>query len=131
MITVQVVPVLRVLHSTQADDVSTRPTSSSRHMSPSMTHDHHMYLALVVLLMLTEDEFFCKIIHETVRVVYVSMLSIYFQTIHNIDWYSTERQLSQITLGGLIVLVLTRTIQVNIVKVRVRFLYEIFLLHNS
>ena len=48
------------------------------------------------------------------------------QTIHNVDWYSTERQLSQITLGGLIVLVLTRTIQVNIVKVRVRLLYEGF-----
>lgn len=29
-------------------------------------HSHQTYLALIVLLILSEDDFFCKIVHETV-----------------------------------------------------------------
>lgn len=36
-------------------------------MQPSFrSHSHQTYLALIVLLILSEDDFFCKIIHETV-----------------------------------------------------------------
>ena len=46
------IPVLRILH-----DGVTGPT----------TNNHHIYLALIVMLILSEDDFFCKIIHETVE----------------------------------------------------------------
>ena len=32
----------------------------------SFSNSHHVYLALIVILILSEDEFFCKIVHETV-----------------------------------------------------------------
>lgn len=37
--------------------------------SPVNSSSHQTYLALIVLLVLSEDEFFCKIIHETVNLI--------------------------------------------------------------
>lgn len=52
----QVLPVLKILH----EGVASLSSNS-----------HHMYLALIVMLILSEDDFFCKIIHETVRLHFV------------------------------------------------------------
>ena len=40
------------------------------------------------------------------------------QTIPNVPWY-TDRQLTNVTLGGLIILVVIRTLQINISTMRV------------
>ncbi|KAI1718559.1 dyggve-Melchior-Clausen syndrome protein [Ditylenchus destructor] len=79
-------------------------------MQPSFrSHSHQTYLALIVLLILSEDDFFCKIIHET--------------KLKNVSWYQPERPISEISLGGLIVLVFVKTIHTNTVKTRDRYLH--------
>lgn len=30
---------------------------------------HQLYLALIVILILSEDDFFCKVVHETVSII--------------------------------------------------------------
>ncbi|MFH4975115.1 hypothetical protein AB6A40_001824 [Gnathostoma spinigerum] len=92
-----VIPVLRVLHDGLLN--GSYPSSNS----------HHVYLALIVILILSEDDFFCKIIHETV--------------IKDSSWFQFERPLGQETLGGLIILVFVRTIQTNTLKTRDRYLH--------
>lgn len=67
----------------------------------------HTYLAMIVLLILSEDNFFCRLVHET--------------TVKNIDWYQSDRPLQEITLGGLIILVCVKTVHLNTVKMRVSF----------
>lgn len=52
-----VLPIIKVLN----DGIST---------TSSPTNSHQTYLALIVLLVLSEDDFFCKIIHETVGVFF-------------------------------------------------------------
>ncbi|XP_022085967.1 dymeclin-like [Acanthaster planci] len=69
---------------------------------------HHIYMALIVLLILSEDDAFNKSVHELV--------------VKNITWY-TERNISEITLGGLIVLVSIRTIQYNMTGMRDKYLH--------
>lgn len=51
-----VVPCIKVLNN----GVSFRDVFNFRQNS------HHTYLALIILLILSEDDFFCKIVHETV-----------------------------------------------------------------
>lgn len=43
-------------------------SSSSQSLLPSssLPSQHHTYLSLIVILILSEDDFFCKLIHETV-----------------------------------------------------------------
>lgn len=53
----EVIPVLRVLHD--------GTPSGSLNLS---SNSHHVYLSLIVILILSEDDFFCKIVHETVCV---------------------------------------------------------------
>uniref|UniRef100_A0A914DUU8 Dymeclin n=1 Tax=Acrobeloides nanus TaxID=290746 RepID=A0A914DUU8_9BILA len=91
-----VVPVVKVLN----DRVS---STSFR------ANSHHTYLALIVVLILSEDDFFCKIIHETM--------------LKNIEWYQPDRPIPEISLGGLIILVFTKTIHMNTVKTRDRYLH--------
>lgn len=43
---------------------------------------------------------------------------IYFQMLKGVNWY-TERSISEISLGGLLILVVIRTIQYNMFKMRV------------
>uniref|UniRef100_A0AAZ3QZV4 Dymeclin n=1 Tax=Oncorhynchus tshawytscha TaxID=74940 RepID=A0AAZ3QZV4_ONCTS len=59
-------------------------------------NSHHVYMALIILLILTEEDTFNRSIHEVV--------------LKNITWYS-ERSLTEISLGSLLILVVIRTIQ--------------------
>uniref|UniRef100_A0A183BPY4 Dymeclin n=1 Tax=Globodera pallida TaxID=36090 RepID=A0A183BPY4_GLOPA len=117
-----VLPVIRVLYDgmcsasgsglqrSSSTSSSPRRHSHSIHSS-TMVHTHQTYLALIVLLMLSEDDFFKKVIHE--------------MTVKNIDWYNSDRTtpLAETTLGGLIVLVFSKTIQINTVRVRDRYFH--------
>jgi hypothetical protein len=91
-----VLPVLRILNE---------GTSTAHFRS----HSHQTYLALIVLLILSEDDFFCKIVHET--------------TVDNVSWYQADRPVTQMTLGGLIVLVFCKTIHTNTVLNKDRYLH--------
>ncbi|KAM3188216.1 hypothetical protein ACTXT7_000714 [Hymenolepis weldensis] len=71
-------------------------------------NSHLVYMALIVLLILTENENFTKDIHE----MPVKKLPL------NVD-----RQLTDVTLGGLLVLVLTRTIQYHLNQLRDKYLH--------
>jgi len=66
-----------------------------------------MYMALIVLLILTEDQLFNKTVHNII--------------LKGATWYE-ERAVSEISLGGLIILVTTRTAQYNLLKMRVNSL---------
>lgn len=61
-------------------------------------------MALIVLLILTEDQLFNKTVHNII--------------LKSATWYQ-ERVVSEISLGGLIILVTTRTAQYNLLKMRV------------
>ncbi|XP_062511893.1 dymeclin-like isoform X2 [Corticium candelabrum] len=76
--------------------------------SPEQKNSHLVYMALIVLLMFSEDDGFNRSIHEI--------------KLSSVPWYN-ERQLSQVTLGDLLVLVLIRTIQHNIATVRDKYLH--------
>uniref|UniRef100_A0A336M4W0 Dymeclin n=1 Tax=Culicoides sonorensis TaxID=179676 RepID=A0A336M4W0_CULSO len=69
---------------------------------------HHIYMSLIVLLILSEDDGFNKIIHDI--------------SLKNVTWY-TEKYLSEISLGGLLILVVIRTIQYNMLKTRDKYLH--------
>ncbi|XP_046451728.1 dymeclin-like isoform X1 [Daphnia pulex] len=69
---------------------------------------HHLYMSLIILLLLSEDEGFNSNIHNVV--------------VRNPLWY-TDRVLNEISLGGLAVLVIARTIQRNIVKASDKYLH--------
>ncbi|CAD0206685.1 unnamed protein product [Chrysodeixis includens] len=85
-----IVPILQVLYNA--------PDNNS----------HHIYMSLIVLLILTEDEALIKGVH-------LIMLK-------NLTWY-TERGISEISLGGLTVLVLLRALQYNMARVRDKYLH--------
>ncbi|CRK90666.1 CLUMA_CG004367, isoform A [Clunio marinus] len=85
-----VIPILQILYNA--------PDSSS----------HHIYMSLIVLLILSEDEGFNKSVHNIM--------------LRNIQWY-TERSISEISLGGLLILVIIRTVQYNMLKVRDKYLH--------
>lgn len=69
---------------------------------------HHIYMSLIVLLILSEDDGFNKSVHQIM--------------LKNIHWY-TERSISEISLGGLLILVVIRTIQYNMLKTRDKYLH--------
>ncbi|KAL6734539.1 hypothetical protein Aduo_005069 [Ancylostoma duodenale] len=89
-----VVPVIKILHEGVAS---------------SSSNSHHMYLSLIVMLILSEDDFFCKIIHETM--------------IRDVDWLESDRPVREISLGGLCVMVFVRTIHKNAIRMRDRYLH--------
>ncbi|XP_050443292.1 dymeclin [Adelges cooleyi] len=89
-IEVVLIPLLRTIYNTQ----------SSRFQ--------HMYMALIVLLILTEDQLFNKTVHSII--------------LKSVTWYQ-ERVVSEISLGGLIILVTTRTAQFNLLKMRDKYLH--------
>ena len=109
-----VIPILRILYHA--------PDNTS----------HHIYMSLIILLILSEDEFFNKRVHEIVSLNHflqiintIALINIktklytnFFQTLKGITWY-TERSISEISLGGLLILVVIRTIQYNMLKMRV------------
>uniref|UniRef100_A0A803JXP4 Dymeclin n=1 Tax=Xenopus tropicalis TaxID=8364 RepID=A0A803JXP4_XENTR len=71
-------------------------------------NSHHVYMALIILLILTEDDGFNRSIHEVI--------------LKNITWY-TERVLTEISLGSLLILVVIRTIQYNMTRTRDKYLH--------
>ncbi|XP_051536901.1 dymeclin-like [Myxocyprinus asiaticus] len=71
-------------------------------------NSHHVYMALIILLILTEDDAFNRSIHEVM--------------LKNISWY-TERVLTEISLGSLLILVVIRTIQFNMTRTRDKYLH--------
>ncbi|KAJ2939349.1 hypothetical protein O0L34_g13445 [Tuta absoluta] len=85
-----IVPILQVLYNA--------PESNS----------HHIYMSLIVLLVLTEDEQLIRRVHQL--------------TITSLPWYQ-ERSISEISLGGLMVLVVVRALQYNMVRVRDKYLH--------
>lgn len=85
-----VLPLLRILYGAQE------------------RNSHHIYMALIILLVLSEDDLFNKAVHEI--------------TIQNVSWFK-ERTLSEITLGGLLILVVVRTIQFNMTRMRDKYLH--------
>ncbi|CAB3362317.1 Hypothetical predicted protein [Cloeon dipterum] len=72
------------------------------------SNSHHIYMSLIILLILSEDEIFNRTVHQI--------------KLRSITWY-TERAISEISLGGLLVLVVIRTIQYNILKMRDKYLH--------
>lgn len=72
------------------------------------SNSHHIYMSLIILLILSEDDSFNKNIHET--------------KLKAITWY-TERSISEVSLGGLLVLVVIRTVQYNMLKMRDKYLH--------
>ncbi|XP_077139558.1 dymeclin isoform X2 [Ranitomeya variabilis] len=71
-------------------------------------NSHHVYMSLIILLILTEDDGFNQSIHEVI--------------LKNITWYS-ERVLTEISLGSLLILVVIRTIQYNMTRTRDKYLH--------
>ncbi|XKL64792.1 hypothetical protein PGB90_004878 [Kerria lacca] len=69
---------------------------------------HHMYMSLIILLILTEDPLFNKTVHSLL--------------LKGITWY-TERVITEVSLGGLIILVTARTIQYNLLRMRDKYLH--------
>jgi len=65
-------------------------------------------MSLIILLILTEDPLFNKTVHST--------------TLKTVPWY-TERMVLDISLGGLLILVTTRTVQYNLLKMRDKYLH--------
>ncbi|XP_049882633.1 dymeclin [Pectinophora gossypiella] len=72
------------------------------------SNSHHIYMSLIVLLILTEDD-------QLIRNVHQIMLK-------NLPWY-TERTISEVSLGGVMVLVVVRALQYNMVRVRDKYLH--------
>ncbi|RWS23340.1 dymeclin-like protein [Leptotrombidium deliense] len=69
---------------------------------------HHIYMAVIILLILSEDSLFNEGVHDIM--------------LKNVMWYK-ERTLSEVSLGGLTILVIIRTIQYNISRTRDKFLH--------
>ncbi|KAG0428262.1 hypothetical protein HPB47_024742, partial [Ixodes persulcatus] len=85
-----IVPILKILYD-----------------APEKT-SHHIYMSLIVVLILSEDDLFNEAVHDI--------------TLKNISWY-TERSLSEISLGGLLILVVIRTIHFNMTRMRDKYLH--------
>uniref|UniRef100_A0A1L8DAT7 Dymeclin n=1 Tax=Nyssomyia neivai TaxID=330878 RepID=A0A1L8DAT7_9DIPT len=83
------------------------PILQTLYHAPDST-SHHIYMSLIILLILSEDDGFNKSVHQIM--------------LKTITWY-TERSISEISLGGLLVLVVIRTIQYNMLKMRDKYLH--------
>ncbi|XP_038646426.1 dymeclin isoform X2 [Scyliorhinus canicula] len=71
-------------------------------------NSHHVYMALIILLILTEEDSFNRSVHEVI--------------LKNITWYA-ERVLTEISLGSLLILVVIRTVQYNMTRTRDKYLH--------
>eukprot|EP00116_Pleurobrachia_bachei_P007293 sb/3467555/ len=69
---------------------------------------HHLYMVLILLLILTHDDAFSSYVHD--------------QILPSVPWYK-ERVLTDISAGGLLILIILRTIQANMTKLRDRYLH--------
>eukprot|EP00117_Sycon_ciliatum_P007270 scpid20661/ scgid10450/ Dymeclin len=73
------------------------------------SQQHHILMLLINILILTQDEQFNRAVHEI--------------ELKSVPWYK-ERGLGTISLGSLMVLVLLRIIQLNMAKIRDKFLHN-------
>ncbi|KAF2345320.1 hypothetical protein FHG87_023924, partial [Trinorchestia longiramus] len=80
---------------------------------------HHVYMALIVLLMLSEDTTFNAALHDIVSGGLLDVVSggLLHIPAGSVTWF-TERPLSNMSLGDLLILVLIRTITFNMTKMR-------------
>ncbi|CAF1591172.1 unnamed protein product [Rotaria magnacalcarata] len=85
-----VLPILRVIY-----------TATER-------NSHHIYMSLIILLILTEDDYFNRTVHDI--------------KLKKLSWY-TERSINDVTLGGLLISIVLRTIQYNIARMRDKYLH--------
>ena len=76
--------------------------------SPQITMT--VYMALIILMMLTEDESFTELVHK------IKLKD------DDISWFE-DKKLKNCSLGSLILLVLVRTIQYNMSKLRDQYLH--------
>nr|VZI10062.1 unnamed protein product [Spirometra erinaceieuropaei] len=83
------------------------PICTLLYRSPA-ANSHLVYMALIIILILTENERFVKDIHEMPVKKLPPMM---------------DRQLTGVTLGGLLVLVLTRTIQHHLSQLKDKYLH--------
>lgn len=104
------------------------PILQTLYHAPDST-SHHIYMSLIILLILSEDDGFNKSVHQIVSPITITnpsklklIVRAYLQMLKTISWY-TERSISEISLGGLLVLVVIRTIQYNMLKMRDKYLH--------
>lgn len=69
---------------------------------------HHIYMALIVVLIFTQEDDFNAAVHQIPTT--------------NVTWYK-EKKLTDISLGSLLVLIVLRTIQYNMAKMRDKYLH--------
>jgi len=74
------------------------------------SNSHLTYMSLIIILILSEDDLFNQTIHGCVL------------RLNQITWY-TERSCTDLSLGGLVILVVIRTIQYNMLKMRDKYLH--------
>ena len=83
------------------------PILQSLYRAPSCSN-HHIYMSLIILLILSEDDLFNETVHSCIL------------RPAQVTWY-TERGVSELSLGGLLILVVIRTIQYNMLKMRAKY----------
>lgn len=74
------------------------------------SNNHHIYMSLIILLILSEDDLFNQTVHGCLL------------KNTQVSWY-TERAITELSLGGLLILVVIRTIQYNMLKMRDKYLH--------
>jgi len=84
------VPILQVLYTAPEQDA------------------HQIYMALIVLLILTQEDEFNNHVHH--------------MTVSDVKWYK-DKNITGISVGSLIVLIILRTIQFNMSKMRDKYLH--------
>jgi len=72
--------------------------------------NHHIYMSLIILLIASEEDLFNQTVHSSILKPV------------QVGWY-TERAVTQMSLGGLLILVVIRTIQYNMLKMRDKYLH--------
>jgi hypothetical protein len=65
-------------------------------------------MSLIILLILSEDDYFNRIIHDI--------------KLKKVSWY-TERSINEISLGDLLIAIVVRTIQLNMSRMRDKYLH--------
>jgi len=79
-------------------------------VSAEEASNHHIYMSLIILLIASEEDLFNQTVHSSIL------------KSQQVQWY-TERAVTQLSLGGLLILVVIRTIQYNMLKMRDKYLH--------
>merc|ERR1719414_2465393 len=79
-------------------------------VNAEQSNNHHIYMSLIILLIASEEDLFNETVHSCIL------------KSQQVQWY-TERAVTQLSLGGLLILVVIRTIQYNMLKMRDKYLH--------